>query len=469
MKNTKRALLLSALAVVMSVAMLIGSTFAWFTDSASTAVNTIQSGTLKVELEYQKADGTWADAEGLTLNWVTADGRTSNILWEPGCTYELPKLRVRNAGNLALQYQVVVTGIKGDAKLLEVIDFVLPTATNSYKGLAAGASDEFVISGTMDKDAGNEYQGLTIDNIALTVYATQVEAEYDSNGNDYDAMATVDSEAELLAAITGDYDLIALGDDIVLTNNLVIPAGKVLTIDLMGFSISQVKQQTAAYSMIENKGNLTIMDTAGAGKISYTDTSDATFYNVSNTISNTGKLVINGGKIENLSDAVNASNGWPHVIDTNSTTSNAEVIINGGTLYGASYSAIRMFCNSPSYTNKVTINGGTIIGRVDFQNPNARKDLGELTINGGKFTANNGRNWALFAFSPSTTADCSEMKLSITGGTFDGEIVADYSSMPMGAGFNKKFISGGTFTVDPTVYLADGVDVVQSDNTWIVG
>ena len=116
MKNTKRALLLSALAIVMSVAMLIGSTFAWFTDSASTAVNTIQSGKLDVKLQmYNETTKEWETAEGKTLNWVTKDGRTDNILWEPGCTYKLPMLRVLNDGKLALQYEVVISGLTRDA------------------------------------------------------------------------------------------------------------------------------------------------------------------------------------------------------------------------------------------------------------------------------------------------------------------------------------------------------------------
>ena len=460
MKNTKRALLLSALAIVMSVAMLIGSTFAWFTDSASTAVNTIQSGTLKVELEYQKADGSWADAEGLTLNWVTADGRTDNILWEPGCTYNLPKLRVRNAGNLALKYQVVVTGIKGDAKLLEVIDFELPTATNNYKGLAAGASDEFVISGTMDKDAGNEYQGLTIDNIALTVYATQVEAEYDSYGKDYDAMATVDSEEELLAAINGDYDLIALGNNIVLTDTLVIPTGKTLTIDLMGFSISQVKQQTAAYSMIQNKGNLTIMDTAGAGKISYTDSGNGGEY-TSNTITNGGALTIISGTIENLSADIVGKNGYPYVVDNNALYDDAVLNIYGGTLNNNAYCTVRVLCNSTTNENAVNIKGGTLNSGIELQNPNTNKNKGELNISGG--TIKGGSVAALYVFGSNANA-WNNITASITGGKFEGKVTVTSSATL------TKFISGGIFSNDPTAYLADGADVKKLDNgTWFVG
>ena len=49
-KSTKRALLMSALALLMCVSMLIGSTFAWFTDSVTSAGNKIQAGTLQVDL-----------------------------------------------------------------------------------------------------------------------------------------------------------------------------------------------------------------------------------------------------------------------------------------------------------------------------------------------------------------------------------------------------------------------------------
>ena len=191
-KTTKRALLSSVMAIVLCLAMLIGTTFAWFTDSASTAVNKIQSGKLDVALEMQKADGSWESAEGKTLTFKTADNRAADkILWEPGCTYELPKLRVVNKGNLALKYTVEITGINGDAKLNEVIDWTIAgiTVGNTFTSLAVGANSEFTIKGHMQETAGNEYQGLTIDGIGITVFATQDTVEYDSNGNQYDQNA----------------------------------------------------------------------------------------------------------------------------------------------------------------------------------------------------------------------------------------------------------------------------------------
>ncbi len=188
-KSTKRALLSSAFAILVCVAMLIGTTFAWFTDTASTAVNKIQAGNLKVLL----VDENGKDLEGKPLEWKTADGRAqADILWEPGCTYELQPVRVKNDGNLALKYKIVITGINGSAKLNEVIDWTInDTDLESDHKLAAGAvSEPLTIKGHMQDTAGNEYMNEKIENIAITVYATQDTVENDSYGNQYDANAT---------------------------------------------------------------------------------------------------------------------------------------------------------------------------------------------------------------------------------------------------------------------------------------
>ena len=192
-KSTKRALLTSVLALLMCVTMLIGTTFAWFTDSASTAVNKIQSGNLDVALEMQKSDGSWVSAEGQTLTFKTADNRAAGqILWEPGCTYELPQLRVVNKGNLALKYKIQITGIQGDAKLNEVIDWTINDAAINLTEehlLAGQTGAAFTIKGHMQESAGNDYRNLTIDGIGITVVATQDTVENDSNGNTYDENA----------------------------------------------------------------------------------------------------------------------------------------------------------------------------------------------------------------------------------------------------------------------------------------
>ena len=199
-KATKRALLTSVMALVMCVVMLVGTTFAWFTDTASTGVNKIQAGNLDVALEMKDGDS-WVSAEGKTLTFKTKDNRAADqILWEPGCTYELPQLRVVNKGNLALKYMIKITGIKGDAKLNEVIKWTITdSATNAdivaaatgtspaeYKLLKANDAHILTIKGEMDKNAGNEYQDLSIDGISITVYTTQYTYEKDSINDQYD-------------------------------------------------------------------------------------------------------------------------------------------------------------------------------------------------------------------------------------------------------------------------------------------
>ena len=190
-KATKRALLTSVMALVMCVVMLVGTTFAWFTDTASTAVNKIQAGNLDIELQMKNNDGQWVYAEGKTLQFkvngaIPAEG--TQVLWEPGCTYELPELRVINKGNLAIKYTVEITGINGDAKLNDAIDWTIDGITmgNTFTSLAVGENKEFTIKGHMQEMAGNEYQGLSINGIGITVFATQDTVEFDSFDDQYD-------------------------------------------------------------------------------------------------------------------------------------------------------------------------------------------------------------------------------------------------------------------------------------------
>ena len=215
-KSTKRALLLSALSLLMCVSMLIGSTFAWFTDSVTSAGNTIQSGTLQVDL----VDAQGNSLEGKVLEFVDQD---DNDLWEPGCTYQLQEVYIKNAGNLALKYEIAINGITGDAKLLEAIEWIVTvdgveTKLANLKGnLAAGeTSKAIVLSGHMKEEAGNEYQGLTVDGISVSVFATQDTVEADSFNNQYDKDAkykiSAFSVAEIETAITEGKDVVLMDD-----------------------------------------------------------------------------------------------------------------------------------------------------------------------------------------------------------------------------------------------------------------
>ena len=204
--TTKRSLLASVLALVMCVTMLVGTTFAWFTDSASTAVNKIESGTLHVDIVDERGNS----LDGKTLSFRDVN-KNADILWEPGATFALDSFRIVNTGKLALKYKVIINGVNGNAKLLEAIDFfvkigdaekvaladwegiLLPDGEAATDTMDAGTTSAITISGTMKKEAGNEYQGLSIDGIGITVVATQYTYEYDSKDNlyDKDADATI--------------------------------------------------------------------------------------------------------------------------------------------------------------------------------------------------------------------------------------------------------------------------------------
>ena len=207
-KATKRALLTSVMALVMCVVMLVGTTFAWFTDTASTGVNKIVAGNLKVDIVNEA--GT-ASIKNSGLEFVSADNVTKGeaILWEPGCRYLTEGFRIKNDGNLALKWKAeinkdnivdgkVIDTAKDGVSLLDVIDFYVVTkaadgtetavAIEDFVGnLTKGAkSDVYYIKGVMQTSAGNDYQNLTLDGITITVYATQLTAEFDSFDNQYD-------------------------------------------------------------------------------------------------------------------------------------------------------------------------------------------------------------------------------------------------------------------------------------------
>ena len=253
-KSTKRALLGSVMAMVLCLAMLVGATFAWFTDTTSTGVNKIQAGNLDVALEMKDGDN-WVSAEGKTLTFKTKDNRAADqILWEPGCTYELPQLRVVNKGNLALKYKIQITGIQGDAKLNEVIDWTInDAAIDLTEGhLTAGQQgDAFTIKGHMQETAGNDYQNLTIDGIGINVVATQDTVESDSFNNQYDADAPLDFEPvstadELKAAATNGKN-VQLTQDVTLTDALTFD--NAVTIDLNGKTLTS-SLNSNGYSLV---------------------------------------------------------------------------------------------------------------------------------------------------------------------------------------------------------------------------
>ena len=190
-------------------------------------------------------NGRWVNAEGKILPFlvegkIPAEG--TQILWEPGCTYTLPELRIVNNGNLALKYKVVVSGFQGSAKLNKVINWTMKLdgadfIMGSEHSLAAKNNDTvdfdiFTISGTMDKNAGNEYQNESIDGISINVYATQDTVENDSFDNQYDKDAdgtpqfdTWYDNVATTVTVAADGDTVVKDREIEPTIQATIPAG----------------------------------------------------------------------------------------------------------------------------------------------------------------------------------------------------------------------------------------------------
>ena len=357
-KSTKRALLGSVMAMVLCLAMLVGATFAWFTDTASTGVNKIQAGNLDVQLVDENGNS----LEGKTLEFKKAANAAEGeaVLWEPGCTYELPAVYVKNNGNLALKYKVAITGINGSAKLNEAIEWTINDADLSADhSLSAGATSEaLTIKGHMKESAGNEYMNESIDGIAITVYATQVASEYDSFNNTYDENATypVVNVTELKEALTTG-GVVAVTEDIK-TNNIEDTAAARIVIS-QPTTLNLEKKIITPDNMGNNGTNFCalIVDadtTINAGENGGIDTGVNGGYGIN--VRNGATLTINGGYYYGGGTAVQVQKGT--------------LIINGGTFacepysnptYGYKY---LINCIDAAYkdgTAKISITGGTFI------------------------------------------------------------------------------------------------------------
>ena len=472
-KSTKRALLGSVMAMVLCLAMLIGATFAWFTDTASTGVNKIQAGNLDVALEMKDGDN-WVSAEGKTLTFKTKDNRAADqILWEPGCTYELPQLRVVNKGNLALKYKIQITGIQGDAKLNEVIDWTInDAAIDLTEGhLTAGQQgDAFTIKGHMQETAGNDYQNLTIDGIGINVVATQDTVESDSSNNQYDANAeypiTVTTGDELQTIVnnaTAPVNVVLMNS--ITTNNFVIPEDKDVTLDLNGRTVTNAESHT-----ILNKGHLTLKDSSAdkSGQIISLKGNTAALRNGDNAVcvveggtisrdgangntwhvvENFGKMTFNGGKVVlKNGNGFAITNGWNY-FDPGASTTHAVMEIN----------ALELDTDSSGIKNcrygDLTVNDVNVASTGYWALSNDY--LGTAVINGGTFT------------STSFKAVSNGAAMTVNGGTFDGTagfFVQSYAT--------STVLNGGTYTnmnvADLASYVGTGHTAQQSGTSVII-
>lgn len=465
--SVKRSLFVSAIALTLTAALLIGSTFAWFTSTASTGVSKVEAGKLKVTLLNGNKELSSTDV----LTWQKAEGQTGTALWEPGCTYNLEPITIKNTGSLALKYKIVITGIKGDADLNKVIDWTVnDTALDADHPLPVGESNELTISGHMQENADDNYQGKTIDGISITVVATQDTVEYDSNGNQYDKDAeypipvtTGDELQAIVSNATAPVNIVLANS--ITTNNFVIPADKDVTLDLNGRIVKNDESHT-----ILNQGHLTLTDSSAnkSGQIVSLKGNTAALRNGDNAVcvveggtisrdgangntwhvvENFGKMTFNGGKVVlKNGNGFAITNGWNY-FDPGASTTHAVMEIN----------ALELDTDSSGIKNcrygDLTVNDVTVTSTGYWALSNDY--LGTAVINGGNLT------------STSFKAVSNGAAMTVNGGTFDGTeglFLQSYAT--------STVLNGGTFTnmnVDAlSGYVGTGHTAQQSGTSVII-
>ena len=355
-KSSKRALLLSALAIVLCIAMLIGTTYAWFTDTASTAVNKIQSGNLDVQLEYSKDFTEWKKVNDTTKLFE------ESALWEPGRT-EIVYLRVKNAGTLALKYTLgiynlynstgknvlgnkyrlsdyvklgaveadaayadraaAINAVDADAKLISDID------NSGMAGASLEPNDTkiYALVLYMPTEVGNEANPKNNDpywaakmSFGISVSATQAMSESDSFDNTYDEDA-----ATILSAIS-------------------FSSGK--------HEITQNMQANGRFGAIQAERTAQFTINADVYAVYTKDTSGTTGGAMAVSADGDSKVIINGGDFRQVSVPADDP-----VCDLIYALGNATIEINGGT-FKAVTPANTLNCKDGSNA-KITVKGGS--------------------------------------------------------------------------------------------------------------
>ena len=410
-KGTKRALTMSMLSLFLCFAMLLGTTFAWFTDSAISANNIIQSGNLDIVLEYY--NGTeWKEVAGSD---ELLDG---DALWEPGHA-EVVYLRMRNAGSLALKYQFginivseqpgvnkagepfklsdyiyfdVADGVNGQTNAYATREDAMRIATETTK-ISAGYNTADVMEGNSEFEyfAVVVYMPTSVTNVAnhngidvphinlgVNILATQATVESDSFGNTYDAdaryLVAAASVEEIVSAIEN-------GNDISLETPIVIDDA---------FMAAYNARMRARTIVIENNA---VIDGNGITIYRTEETKDQPLISVAEgytlTLSN---IVIDGGA--NWTGEINPyllrgteNSGMTTTGALITTEKNAHVVLGEGAVLQNNDGANAVFLNTRVGCT-LTLNGGEILN--NHSAAGAIWGGGAITINDGKVNGNHG-------------------------------------------------------------------------------
>ena len=384
-KSKKTALLMSFTSLLICFAMLVGSTFAWFTDTASTGVNQIKSGTLKVDI----LDPAGKSLRGGALKWTqktSAEGAAAAVdaeglpLWEPGVTFLTESFSIANKGNLALKYKLALNGVTGNTELLDVIEFSVEDEAgkavdlNTFEGHLAPdtVSKTMYIKGHMDEQAGNDYQKKILEGIGITVYATQDTVENDSFDNQYDRFAayapsgqsyivTTHEEAKRAFAaggsiiinkyLEGDATKTAVSDRLVikypsvieLNNAIHVPGSLEASANWAEFFINAdttINASSGGGIFCSDKVGETNPDYIGGPYVAHVNgenivvTVNGGFYHGGGTVFNVekGTLIVNGGSFQVTPDVDTKDYRYTlNCIDANYKNGSAKIIVKGGT------------------------------------------------------------------------------------------------------------------------------------------
>ena len=465
--------------------MLAGSTFAWFTDTATTGVNKIVAGNLDVELLMYKEVNGESDYVNISKEpapifgsetSTVAQNNNLDTLWEPSKT-QVAYLAIKNEGNLDLKYQVAlnVTNPADGKDLYKVMQYaIVPDAKGTDPVLPAWRTGNSVtpgaqtVSGTnttdanpagvkllhgethyfallvhMDENAGNAYQNGKVE-FDLTVYATQLNSENDSFNNEYDKNAEYDkgdtppADAKKVATaeeLNTAVRSAAAGDYILLTNNIELTSAlaveKAITLDLNGKKLSSSNKNTIK---LNSGADLTVKDTAEGGKITNSGNADATTVDLygANT-----KFTLLSGTIES-----NQEDDFYTLAISNSQKKACTVEIAGGTVSNPS-EHVNSRAIKASEGMTVKINGGAVAGGLYGLDLYAGSNT---TITGGSVTAN--------ALDGRTDAYDKQYGVRMTGKAVLTVGSLAVESVPVVQGI--KFLSNGPVTALPTINLVKG-------------
>ena len=185
-KTKKQAFIIAALIILICLVCLTGATLALFTSDINDG--TIGIITTAADLNVDIVDTAGETLQGKALTFVTTAGAadSSKVLFEPGAVFYTQGFKVKNEGNVPVNFKLSVS--KDDRidqnefdKAFDVWivkegdDMSTAQKLTEFKGrIEVGKDSEtYYLFIKMKETVGNEFQGKTYTGIGVTIYAVQ--------------------------------------------------------------------------------------------------------------------------------------------------------------------------------------------------------------------------------------------------------------------------------------------------------